>query len=104
MEQYILMNKNTPLATVTLSDAGYLTDVLAIHTPEAFSVGIFTEQKAQLLDRLNQWCRSRIIPASRDGLRYVLHLYDVDSPAVLSKRSLGLSLSDQYCCSRLEVS
>ena len=96
MEQYILMNKNTPLATVTLSDAGYLTDVLAIHTPEAFPVGIFTEQKAQLLDRLNQWWRSRIIPASRDGLRYVLHLYDVDSPAVLSKRSLGLSLSDQY--------
>ena len=37
-----------------------------------------------------------MIPASRDGLRYILHLYDVESPAVLSKRSLGLSLSDQY--------
>lgn len=96
MAQYILMNKNTPLATVALSDAGYLTDILAIHNPEAFPVGLFTEQKAQFLDRLNQWWRSRIIPASRDGLRYVLHLYDVDSPAVLSKRSLGLSLSDQY--------
>lgn len=96
MAQYILMNKNISLATVTLSDAGYLTDILAIHNPEAFPVGIFTEQKAQLLDSLNKWWRSRIIPASRDGLRYVLHLYDVDSPAVLSKRSLGLSLSDQY--------
>ena len=29
-------------------------------------------------------------------MRYILHLYDVESPAVLSKRSLGLSLSDQY--------
>lgn len=96
MAQYILMNKNISLATVTLSDAGYLTDILTIHTPEAFPIGVFTEKKAQLLDRLNQWWRSRIIPASRDGLRYVLHLYDVDSPAVLSKRSLGLSLSDQY--------
>ena len=96
MEQYTLMNKNTPLATVAMSQAGYLTAVLAIHAPEAFPVGIFTENKGQLLDRLNQWWRSRIIPASRDGLRYVLHLYDVDSPAVLSKRSLGLSLSDQY--------
>lgn len=96
MEQYTLMNKNTPLATVAMSQAGYLTAVLAIHASEAFPVGIFTENKAQLLDRLNQWWRSRIIPASRDGLRYVLHLYDVESPAVLSKRSLGLSLSDQY--------
>ena len=95
-EQYTLMNKNTPLASVAMSQAGYLTAVLAIHVPEAFPVGIFTENKVLLLDRLNQWWRSRIIPASRDGLRYGLHLYDVDSPAVLSKRSLGLSLSDQY--------
>ena len=29
-------------------------------------------------------------------MRYILHLYDVESSAVLSKRSLGLSLSDQY--------
>lgn len=96
MDKYILMNKNIPLATVTMSGLGYITAVLAIHMPEAFPVGIFTEKHNQLIDKLNQWWRSRIIPASRDGLRYVLHLYDVDSPAVLSKRSLGLSLSDQY--------
>lgn len=47
MAQYILMNKNIPLATVILSDAGYLTDILTIHTPEAFPVGIFTEKKAR---------------------------------------------------------
>ena len=96
MDKYTLMNKNIPLATVAMSASGYITAVPAIHTPEAFPVGIFTENHNQLTDKLNQWWRSRIIPASRDGLRYVLHLYDVDSPAVLSKRSLGLSLSDQY--------
>ena len=45
---------------------------------------------------LNDWWHSRIIPASRDGLKFVLHLYDIESASILSKRSLGLSLSDQY--------
>ena len=96
MDKYIIMNKNIPLAKVMLSDAGYITEVLQIYNPEAFPVGIFRDDLRKLADRLNQWWRSRIIPASRDGLRYILHLYDIESPAVLSKRSLGLSLSDQY--------
>lgn len=96
MDKYIIMNKNIPLVKVMLSDAGYITEVLQIYNPEAFPVGIFTDDFNKLADRLNQWWRSRIIPASRDGLRYILHLYAVESSAVLSKRSLGLSLSDQY--------
>lgn len=96
MDKYIIMNKNIPLVKTTMSAAGYITEILQIYNPEAFPVGIFTDDFNKLADRLNQWWRSRIIPASRDGLRYILHLYDVESPAVLSKRSLGLSLSDQY--------
>ena len=96
MDKYIIMNKNIPLVKTTMSAAGYITEVLQIYNPEAFPVGIFTDDFNKLADKLNQWWRSRIIPASRDGLRYILHLYDVESPAVLSKRSLGLSLSDQY--------
>lgn len=96
MDKYIIMNKNIPLAKVMLSDAGYITEVLQIYNPEAFPVGIFRDDLRKLADRLNQWWLSRIIPSSRDGLRYILHLYDIESPAVLSKRSLGLSLSDQY--------
>ena len=96
MDKYIIMNKNIPLVKITMSAAGYITEVLQIYNPEAFPVGIFTDDFNKLADRLNQWWRSRIIPASRDGLHYILHLYDVESPAVLSKRSLGLSLSDQY--------
>ena len=96
MDKYIIMNKNIPLVKTTMSAAGYITEVLQIYNPEAFPVGIFTDDFNKLADKLNQWWRSRIIPASRDGLRYILHLYDVESSAVLSKRSLGLSLSDQY--------
>ena len=96
MDKYIIMKKNIPLVKTTMSAAGYITEVLQVYNPEAFPVGIFTDDFNKLADRLNQWWRSRIIPASRDGLRYILHLYDVESSAVLSKRSLGLSLSDQY--------
>ena len=96
MDKYIIMNKNIPLVKTTMSAAGYITEVLQIYNPEAFPVGIFTDDFNKLADKLNQWWRSRIIPASRDGLRYILHLYDVESSAFLSKRSLGLSLSDQY--------
>ncbi|MGM9570286.1 MAG: HipA domain-containing protein [Phascolarctobacterium sp.] len=94
--KYHLMNKNRILATVALSPAGYITDVLFIETPEAFPVGVYTDKTDKLIDNLNQWWRSRIIPASRDGLRFILHLYNIESTALLSKRSLGLSLSDQY--------
>ena len=96
ISQYTLMNKNTELAVVLLSSSGYISDVLSVINPEAFPVGIYTDKAEKLVECLNQWWRSRIIPASRDGLRYILHLYDIESPAVLSKRSLGLSLSDQY--------
>ena len=96
MDKYIIMNKNIPLVKTVMSAAGYITEVLQVYNPEAFPVGIFTDDFNKLADKLNQWWRSRIIPASRDGLRYILHLYDVESSAVLSKRSLGLSLSDQY--------
>lgn len=94
--KYTLMNKNTELAIVLLSSAGFITEVLTLKNPEAFPVGIYTGKKEKLVERLNRWWLSRIIPASRDGLRYILHLYDIESSAILSKRSLGLSLSDQY--------
>ncbi len=96
MDKYIIMNKNIPLAAIAMSDSGYIIEVLSIYNKEAFPVGIFQENFNKLAEKLNHWWCSRIIPASRDGLRYVLHLYDIDSSAVLSKRSLGLSFSDQY--------
>lgn len=94
--KYILMNKNRPLVEVQLSDAGFITEAFTVFDNEAFPVGINPADKKTLVARLNEWWYSRIIPASRDGLKFVLHLYDVESASVLSKRSLGLSLSDQY--------
>ena len=94
--KYILMNKNRPLVEVQLSDAGFIIDATTVFEHEAFPVGINPADEKNLVAKLNEWWYSRIIPASRDGLKFILHLYDVESTSVLSKRSLGLSLSDQY--------
>lgn len=55
MDKYIIMNKNIPLVKTTMSTAGYITEVLQIYNPEAFPVGIFTDDFNKLADRLNQW-------------------------------------------------
>ena len=89
------MNKNQPLIEVAISASGYIIDTYEVFDTSALPVGInHTDDK--LPATLNDWWHSRIIPASRDGLKFVLHLYDIESASILSKRSLGLSLSDQY--------
>lgn len=55
MDKYIIMNKNIPLVKITMSAAGYITEVLQIYNPEAFPVGIFTDDFNKLADKLNQW-------------------------------------------------
>lgn len=94
-DRYILMNKNRPLIEVDVSESGYIIDTHTIFDEAALPVGI-NPNDSKLTATLNAWWHSRIIPASRDGLKFVLHLYDIESASILSKRSLGLSLSDQY--------
>lgn len=94
-ERYILMNKNRELVEVELSETGFIIATGKIYDDAALLVGIDVNAKG-LAAKLNEWWHSRIIPASRDGLKFVLHLYNIESASVLSKRSFGLSLSDQY--------
>ena len=94
-DRYILMNKNRPLIEVAISASGYIIDTYEVFDTSALPVGI-NHNDDKLPATLNDWWHSRIIPASRDGLKFVLHLYDIESASILSKRSLGLSLSDQY--------
>ena len=89
------MNKNRPLIEVAISASGYIIDTYEVFDTSALPVGI-NHNDDKLPATLNDWWHSRIIPASRDGLKFVLHLYDIESASILSKRSLGLSLSDQY--------
>ena len=67
MDKYIIMNKNIPLVKTTMSAAGYITEVLQVYNPEAFPVGIFTDDFNKLVDRLNQWWRSVLfLPVATD--------------------------------------
>ena len=94
-DRYILMNKNRPLVEVEVSESGFIIATYKIYDESALPVGVYVPNTS-LVNKLNEWWHSRIIPASRDGLKFILHLYDIESASILSKRSLGLSLSDQY--------
>ena len=45
---------------------------------------------------LNDWWKSRSIPASRNGINWILQQLNISSPQELLIKSFGLSLSDQY--------
>ena len=94
---YTLLNKNRPLADIELSDSGYIVGINKIIDAEAFPVGVITDNNINnTVGRLNAWWHSRAIPASRDGLKFVLQTYGIETTTKLAARSLGLSLSDQY--------
>lgn len=94
---YTLLNKNRPLADIELSDSGYIVGINKIIDAEAFPVGVITDNNINnTVGSLNAWWHSRAIPVSRDGLKFVLQTYGIETTTKLAARSLGLSLSDQY--------
>lgn len=97
---YTLMNKHIPLADINFSSLGHIDEICKVYTPEAFPVGIITKDNSPTSkitrDYLYNWWKNRIIPASRDGLNTLLHIYRIENTSSLAIKSLGLSLSDQY--------
>lgn len=96
MAVYTLMNKNIALASINIAENGYIVELNKIYNAEAFPIGVFKYNNKETLAALNSWWHGRYIPASRDGLKQLLHLLGVTSASQLALRSLGLSLSDQY--------
>ena len=98
--KYILMNKHIELAKIDISDLGRIDTMEDIYNTEAFPVGVIVQNNDPFSkitrDYLDKWWHSRIIPASRDGLDYILAINNVETSSALSVKSLGLSLSDQY--------
>lgn len=96
MAVYTLMNKNIALASINMAENGYIVELNKVHNAEAFPVGVAKDSSKETLAALNSWWHGRYIPASRDGLKQLLHLLGVESASQLALRSFGLSLSDQY--------
>ncbi|WP_303997258.1 hypothetical protein [Megamonas hypermegale] len=98
--EYILMNKHRKLAKIEINDLGRIKHIKDIYDTKAFPVGVIMKDADPFADKtreyLNKWWHSRTIPASREGLDYILAVNNVETSAALSVKSLGLSLSDQY--------
>lgn len=96
-QRYTLMHKNTPVAEIVLDNAsGTISAIGEIYTPEHVPVGIAVKKGKVDRAALNEWWKSRAIPASRDGIKSALIELNVTSTQKLLDKCLGLSLSDQY--------
>lgn len=97
IHQYTLMHREIPVAELKLDSAtSAIISVDKVYKEEHIPVGIPVRDK--LVDRraLNAWWQGRTIPASRSGLQDALKEMGVAVALNLSKKCMGLSLSDQY--------
>lgn len=96
MLQYTLMHKNVPVAELSIDeDTGYVSSVDELSNAAHFPISAYLRENANVA-ALNEWWSRRSIPASRAGLEVLLGKLGIDTPQNLSRRCLGLSLSDQY--------
>lgn len=94
---YTLMHKNIPVAEIELDDAsGAIAAIGKVYAPEHTPVGIPVKKDAVDRALLNDWWKSRAIPASRDGIKEALKEMRIATTQKLLDKCFGLSLSDQY--------
>lgn len=106
-KQYLLMHKHVPVADIELDEASCSISAVG-HVYHGQHVPVGIPLKRGRIDRaaLNEWWRSRAIPASRDGIQEALLELNLSATQKLLDKSLGLSLSDQYwiCPSGSDIS
>ncbi len=94
---YILMHKNTPVASLELDDAFcMIRSIIEIYNEEHLPVGVHIRKGIADRKELNEWWIDRSIPASRSGIRNALETLNLQNTQALLTKCLGLSLSDQY--------
>jgi hypothetical protein len=92
---YTLKHKNVDVLEIELDGSGFISSFGRTFNMEHLPVG--TVQKNGLdLVILRDWWKGRSIPASREGLQWILQVLDMTTPQQLLDKSFGLSLSDQY--------
>lgn len=95
--EYRLMHKNTAVANITLDDAScFISRVGEVHAENHVPVGIPVRKGEIDRAALNEWWKSRAIPASRQGIREALDELHLSTTQRLLDKCFGLSLSDQY--------
>lgn len=92
--RYDLMHKNIPVLQCDI-DLGHITKVTEIYNAAHAPVGTY-DKNGIARKKLINWFEGRSIPASRDGIKEILHQLGVHTTNELLEKSYGLSLSDQY--------
>ena len=93
--RYVLKHKNIDVLEIELNNLGEISSFGKTLNREHLPVG--TVQKNGLdLKIIREWWKGRSIPASREGLQWILQILDMTTPQQLLDKSFGLSLSDQY--------
>lgn len=93
---YILMHKQIPVLELFLNQSGMISQTGKVFHSEHLPVGVSIRRGIVPKDALNIWWADRSIPASRDKLKESLSVLQVQQPAMLPEKCLGLSLSDHY--------
>lgn len=95
------MNKNKKVFDFVYDEEEHVIVNFERNYPENEDYAPFGLIKINAIDKVefNKWWKNRQIPASRKGLKEVLHnsnVYDKDNFDLLDAKVYGLSLSDQY--------
>lgn len=105
--EYILNKKNIPILRYS-ENKGYI-EVLQVYNKEHLPVALFLNGKPSsdnlyaLNEKMEQFLDNRLIPSTRPHLKEVLEQLEIPSNYELAKKSLFLSLSDQYWICPVEL-
>ncbi|MBQ2988800.1 MAG: excisionase [Clostridia bacterium] len=91
------MHKNAETALLELNETtGWIQKIREVYAPMHLPIGVTVRKGVADRAALNTWWTDRTIPAYRIGMRDALEAFGAETPAVLSMRCHGLSLSDAY--------
>ena len=107
MSKFTLMNKNKKIFDFEYDDEEHIIVKFERNYPGNENYAPFGLIKDDNIDKsgFNKWWKNRQIPASRKGLKEVLHksdIYDKDNFDLLDAKAYCLSLSDQYWVKRID--
>ena len=91
------MHKNIDVVELVVDEASVaITKTGALHAPEHLPLGVYNLKSGIDRRRLNDWLKSRSIPAGRSGIWELYKRLGRDSTEYLILKCYGLSLSDHY--------
>jgi len=107
MSKFTLMNKNKKIFDFEYNDEEHIIVKFDRNYPDNEIYAPFGLIRNDNIDKnqFNKWWKNRQIPASRNGLKELLHksnIYDEDNFDLLDSKAYCLSLSDQYWVKRID--